>query len=153
MNLETFEVRNTTRKTAKRTALVLLAAAFLSLPLYGQQKTPGSDSAADQSTGDQAAADQAIPSAVMRKFEAMTKRIEQLEAELKSRTVAAEASPAAGTPARVAEASSAAAPAEAVVAQTPGGSATAAPTKVEKIVPFSDWDWTWLNGNPRKSSE
>jgi hypothetical protein len=20
---------------------------------------------------------------------------------------------------------------------------------VEKIVPFSDWDWTWLNGNPR----
>jgi len=23
------------------------------------------------------------------------------------------------------------------------------PAKKEKIVPFSDWDWTWLNGNPR----
>jgi hypothetical protein len=79
MNLETFEVRNTTRKTAKRTALVLLAAAFFSLPLYGQQKTFGSDSAAAQSAGDQAAADQAIPPAVMKKLEAMTKRIEQLD--------------------------------------------------------------------------
>jgi len=25
----------------------------------------------------------------------------------------------------------------------------AAPAKREKIAPFSDWDWTWLNGNPR----
>jgi len=24
-----------------------------------------------------------------------------------------------------------------------------APEKKGKIVPFSDWDWTWLNGNPR----
>ena len=23
------------------------------------------------------------------------------------------------------------------------------PTKPAKIAPFSDWDWTWLNGNPR----
>ncbi len=23
------------------------------------------------------------------------------------------------------------------------------PEKKEKIAPFSDWDWTWLNGNPR----
>jgi hypothetical protein len=23
------------------------------------------------------------------------------------------------------------------------------PKKKEKIAPFSDWDWTWLNGNPR----
>jgi hypothetical protein len=28
-------------------------------------------------------------------------------------------------------------------------SAGAAPAKTEKIDPFSDWDWTWLNGNPR----
>jgi hypothetical protein len=27
--------------------------------------------------------------------------------------------------------------------------ADAAPEKKAKIVPFSDWDWTWLNGNPR----
>ena len=81
----------------------------------------------------------------------MKVRMEQISAqlaELKSRTAATETSSAAGTLARV-EALPAAAPAEAVVAQTPGGSATATPTKVEKIVPFSDWDWTWLNGNPR----
>ena len=43
---------------------------------------------------------------------------------------------------------STAAPSE-LVAQTPTPSADAAPAKKEKIVPFSDWDWTWLNGNPR----
>src|SRR5580698_1414091 len=33
------------------------------------------------------------------------------------------------------------------VAQPPSESTI--PAKKEKIVPFSDWDWTWLNGNPR----
>ncbi len=28
-------------------------------------------------------------------------------------------------------------------------SASPQPDKKEKIAPFSDWDWTWLNGNPR----
>jgi hypothetical protein len=28
-------------------------------------------------------------------------------------------------------------------------SETASPEKKAKIDPFSDWDWTWLNGNPR----
>ena len=28
-------------------------------------------------------------------------------------------------------------------------SSRSAPAKKEKIDPFSDWDWTWLNGNPR----
>jgi Putative beta-barrel porin-2, OmpL-like. bbp2 len=34
-------------------------------------------------------------------------------------------------------------------ASSPSQSAETAPAKKEKIVPFSDWDWTWLNGNPR----
>jgi hypothetical protein len=33
-------------------------------------------------------------------------------------------------------------------AQTPKPS-NVQPPKKEKIDPFSDWDWTWLNGNPR----
>ncbi len=33
------------------------------------------------------------------------------------------------------------------LAQTP--SADSGTPKKEKIDPFSDWDWTWLNGNPR----
>ena len=90
---------------------------------------------------------------------AMKARIEQLEAELKIRA-AAEASPAAGSPASLAVAmpvtavppsatmTIAAMPAAAAVAQTSSDS-SAAPTKKEKIAPFSDWDWTWLNGNPR----
>ncbi|MFZ0770637.1 MAG: outer membrane beta-barrel protein [Candidatus Sulfotelmatobacter sp.] len=32
---------------------------------------------------------------------------------------------------------------------SPSQSPDAAPAKKEKIVPFSDWDWIWLNGNPR----
>ena len=78
----------------------------------------------------------------------MKARIEQLEAELKVRA-AAEASPAAGTPARIAEALPAIAPAEIAVAQTASDSSAAKPKKKPKIDPFSDWDWTWLNGNPR----
>ncbi|MGA9511520.1 MAG: outer membrane beta-barrel protein [Candidatus Sulfotelmatobacter sp.] len=35
-------------------------------------------------------------------------------------------------------------------AQVAVASATSSePTKTQKIAPFSDWDWTWLNGNPR----
>jgi len=81
----------------------------------------------------------------------MKARMEQISAqlaELKSRAVPTEASLGAGTPTKVAEALPAAVPAQAMVAQTASDS-SAAPTKKEKIVPFSDWDWTWLNGNPR----
>ena len=35
------------------------------------------------------------------------------------------------------------------LAQTLSSPPDAVPPKKEKIVPFSDWDWTWLNGNPR----
>ncbi|HVI08149.1 MAG TPA: outer membrane beta-barrel protein [Candidatus Binatia bacterium] len=31
----------------------------------------------------------------------------------------------------------------------PAAPSDASPQKKEKIAPFSDWDWTWLNGNPR----
>jgi hypothetical protein len=35
------------------------------------------------------------------------------------------------------------------LAQAASASTVAEPAKTEKIVPFSDWDWSWLNGNPR----
>ena len=79
---------------------------------------------------------------------AMKARIEQLEAELRVR-IAAEAPPAAGTPARVAEALPVAAPVQAMAAQPASESPAAALTRKPKIDPFSDSDWTWLNGNPR----
>ncbi|HME35760.1 MAG TPA: outer membrane beta-barrel protein [Candidatus Sulfotelmatobacter sp.] len=116
-----------------------------------------------------------VPPAVARQLAALQAEIEELKAELKSRGAVEPAAPAPATPAapvavaatsappatfapaatpapapeiRVAEASPSMAPIEKAVAQA-GDSATAAPAKKEKIAPFSDWDWTWLNGNPR----
>src|ERR1700693_3309293 len=83
MNLKASEVRNIATRTAKRTALLLLAASVLSLPLHGQNAS-GSESAADQVAADSSASE-AIPPAVMKELEAMKKRIEQLEAQLQKR--------------------------------------------------------------------
>jgi putative OmpL-like beta-barrel porin-2 len=94
------------------------------------------------------AADQQIPPAVAKELDAMKKRIDQLEAELKIRraqeqpaTVAAEvpaksADPAPNIPA---------APAEAA-APVKNGFLEAKPAKAE---PFAFADFTWLNGNAR----
>lgn len=102
------------------------------------------------------ATDQQIPPAVAKKLEAMEARIEQLEAELKAR-------PAASQPdqPRVVEAawstsapttpSALAAPLAQVIvpaqSEPIGGKSPAAAS--DKVAPFSDADWTWLNGNPR----
>jgi hypothetical protein len=95
---------------------------------------------------------------IAKELAVMKARIEQLEAELKSRTATtASAQPEPSQPAAaaaVAPAKSDATPAPAIASpavaavQAPSDS-TVAPSKPEKIAPFSDWDWTWLNGNPR----
>ncbi len=85
----------------------------------------------------------------------MKARIELLEAELKSRTAATNASAnptidaslAPVVPAKAASLSTAA-PVEAG-AQAPSDSAAAKSQKPEPTVPFAYADWTWLNGNPR----
>ena len=71
-------------------------------------------------------------------------------------TVAAAVTPAASTLATTpAAASGGTAVATAIApvqpAISPSTTEPAAPqsAKKEKIAPFSDWDWTWLNGNPR----
>ena len=79
----------------------------------------------------------------MKKLEVLTKRVEQLEEELKQHGTAE-------GPTAVAPAAKATAPVQALVAPAQTESSTAGPaTGEEKIAPFSDWDWTWLNGNPR----
>jgi hypothetical protein len=84
--------------------------------------------------------------ALTKELEAMKARIEQLEAQLKVRAGSVNALPTPVTPAPPTPA-----PVVATLGQSPGrdSSAAAASTPKEKIVPFSDWDWTWLNGNPR----
>jgi hypothetical protein len=89
---------------------------------------------------------------IAKELEAMKARIEQLEAELKARTATPNATMNAAlapvVPAKAAS-SSLTAPALALAAHSSSDSATTTPAKKEKIAPFSDWDWTWLNGNPR----
>jgi hypothetical protein len=132
-------------ETGRRVLVIVAAAAVLTLPLYSQQTANDAQVANQQA----ATANPRTQQEIIEELDAMKKRIEQLEGELKSRTITTEASPAvvapaAVTPARTVEASTA--PAPAPVEQASSGSAS---TKVEKIAPFSDWDWTWLNGNPR----
>jgi hypothetical protein len=93
-------------------------------------------------------------SAVEQELAAMKARIEQLEAELKSRTAtqpgpAAPAMAVASVPAKLEAAPAAASTSPTVASLQAPSDSTAAPAKKEKIAPFSDWDWTWLNGNPR----
>jgi hypothetical protein len=123
---------NYLRKSAIETGRAFIVAVVivaLTLPLYSQQAIAPNPQTQQE---------------IMQELAVMKKRIEQLEAELKSSTLTTEASPAPVTMERNGDAS--AAPVPATLTQTFNASA---PTKEEKIAPFSDWDWTWLNGNPR----
>jgi hypothetical protein len=84
---------------------------------------------------------------IVKELAAMKARIEQLEAELKSRAGTTNASLAPVVPATTAPLS-VVAPAAAMTTLASSDTSTT-PAKKEKIAPFSDWDWTWLNGNPR----
>jgi hypothetical protein len=90
---------------------------------------------------------------IAKELAVMKARIEQLEAELKDRAATTQPGPGQPIAATAVPAKSEAVPAVASaspavsVGQAPSDST--APAKQEKIAPFSDWDWTWLNGNPR----
>ncbi len=139
-------------ETGKRAALVVLAAALLTLPLHGQH-TPNAPSDTSVSPNPQTAtptpqSDQEI----VQELAAMKKRIEQLELALKQHeaaeqpttlihTATASAPPPAS--ASVPAVPAAAPEAEAVLSQD---TTSAKPAKAE---PFAFADWTWLNGNAR----
>jgi len=88
---------------------------------------------------------------IAKELAVMKARIEQLETELKSRTVAEPAPVAATAPATkakdtapIAALANPAAPVAQQAATTP-----AKPEKPAPAEPFAYADWTWLNGNPR----
>ena len=97
--------------------------------------------------------EQQPPQSIQSELDAMRKRIDELEAELKS--LKAPEHPA--TPVTTAKATVPVAPnaaANALPSAAPTAAATSpasAPVQAEvaKVEPFSDADWTWLNGNPR----
>jgi hypothetical protein len=144
-------------ETGKRAAFVVVAAALLTLPLHGQQTPNDIPASASASANQQAvAANQQTQQEIVQELDAMKKRIAQLEAQLQKRdgqqgpVSAAEGTEAASQRPNAPEVRLAAASfAQPSIAQPQGETAAAGPTKKQKIEPFSDWDWTWLNGNPR----
>jgi hypothetical protein len=91
---------------------------------------------------------QQVPQAVLDELEAMKKRIEQLESQLKEKSeknAAERYSPSASSAA-------ASSPPGATAATEPGHArtVTSIPTaKTPPAEPFAFADWSWLNGNPR----
>ena len=83
---------------------------------------------------------------VVKELEAMKSRIDQLEAELKA-VQDKQSTGAAKPPVDVASnlAPQTTAPPNGVLPSP----LTPAPAAVDNVTPFADYDWTWLNGNPR----
>jgi hypothetical protein len=148
-------VHKSAGETGKWTALVVAASVLLTLPLYGQKTDDASLSASGPANQPAAATSQQTQQDIVRELDAMKKRIEQLEAELQKKNGHGTVSAVEGTDAafhgpNVPEVHLAAATfAQPSVAQPQNETAASAPAQKEKIAPFSDWDWTWLNGNPR----
>ena len=131
MKSESIRSRHKEKQERTRAVFVLIGMLVLisALPLLAQEASSPA---------------QAVPPDVMKQLEALTKRVEQLEQQLKEHEAVEQ-------PTTVVYSAKATAPAQSVVtpAITQGELSIAEPAKNEKIAPFSDWDWTWLNGNPR----
>jgi len=129
-----------------RTAAVVLAAIVL-LPLVARAQEPNPNFADDQPAAG-SATDPSIPPAVAKQLEAMQKRIDQLERQLKERD--GQSQPGGGG--EISSASD-----HAVIDQGSGPtadaqeSATSLPNSPNKgkPEPFSFADFTWMNGNSR----
>src|SRR5579859_175652 len=153
MNSESKDMGKT---TGKRMVLMVLGALLFMHPLHGQQTAPD---ASGRTVQEGTTSEQPIPPAVMKELQAMKQRIAQLEAQLQKRD--GQQAPASTVEGREAVSNGPSVPEVGLASasfarpslalQSGGESAPAAnaPTKKEKIAPFSDWDWTWLNGNPR----
>ena len=142
-----------TNKTSSRThqpgtksAAVILAGTVLFM-LAAIYPLPAQETTTPSAAGNSSA--QAISPELAKQIEALTKRVEQLEQQLKQHE-------AGERPTTVVQSAKATTPVQmlvqpaAPVAVTAQDQSSAAPaTEPAKIAPFSDWDWTWLNGNPR----
>jgi hypothetical protein len=141
------------------------------------RSSPGDSAAPDLATADPAAHDLGAQLSIEKELAGMKLRIEQLQqelAEMKGHAAGAQAAapnaasgataPAVATAVSATPANSgmggwlaqpSASPvsgrtlAASAASALPSQSADVPPAKKEKIAPFSDWDWTWLNGNPR----
>jgi Putative beta-barrel porin-2, OmpL-like. bbp2 len=95
------------------------------------------------------AADQQIPTAIANELDAMRKRIDELEAELKNTKTPSMPAASAKASVPVAPVDTALVAPAASNTESPSAAKLTGEAAVDKIAPFSDADWTWLNGNPR----
>ena len=132
-----------------RAALCGLVFTVMQAPCFAQSTS----AAANQQPS---ATDQPISPAILKELEAMRHRIDELEAELKAQKTAQASTEKPGLvtaafPVKPAEA--AAADSAATFSSSSQDAAIASDQKKPiipaKQEPFSDADWTWLNGNPR----
>ena len=140
---------------------VLLLSMFVVLQAgwVGAQSSPAAPTTTSAASG----SDEQTERQQMRdELKALREEVERLRVEVELRKGATpanvEATPTAGkqptpppaTETNVSKPPAAVAPVQpTVVAATSAAPSESAPTKKPKIDPFSDWDWTWLNGNPR----
>jgi hypothetical protein len=147
----------------------LMCSAIAPCPIYADDsaaaKTEAAAKSSDTSKKSAAAPDGLTDRerTLLERVEQLEKRVEELEATGKASATPAVATPSAATqpaPSNAggisasASSSGAAAPASATAASAAGaaGGAGAVATQAatsKPMEPFSDWDWTWLNGNPR----
>ena len=141
--------RKFSTKAGDRIALGVLLLTGFAVPLHAQQMSNGpqpANSANSQANTIHPQIDQEI----LQELDAMKKRIEQLEAQLKQQSAEAQPAPPVPAATEVAPAMTAlsgpAVPTPAAAALTTDSTAAA---KAPKAEPFAFADWTWLNGNPR----
>jgi hypothetical protein len=139
-------------ETGKRAALVVLAAALLTLPLHGQHTPNGPGDTSVSPNPQTSTASPQSEQEIMQELAAMKKRIEQLELALKQHEAAEQPTTVVPT-AKATAPPPASASVPAVPAAVPEAEAalsqdttSAKPAKAE---PFAFADWTWLNGNAR----
>ncbi len=134
-------------ETGKRAALMVLAAALLTLPLHGQQAAKADSAGATGSVSQPvSASSQQTDQAIVQELAAMKRRIEQLEAELEKKN--AQAAPVDSAKAVESAPSPQTSPVP-VATEVSTSAELSATTKPAKEVPFAFADWTWLNGNAR----
>ncbi len=129
-----------------RAALIVLLAVGLVVPMHGQQKASDAGSQASGTSVQPGSGNSQVSQEVLQELDAMKKRIEQLEAELKAKQgqQVTPSVPASGDAAKAdSGASPSAAPTQAVATESSPA------TKPAKAEPFAFADWTWLNGNAR----
>ena len=125
-----------------RAALCGFLLTFTQLPCFAQATT----GAATQQAG---AAEQQIPPSIEKELDAMRKRIDELEAELKTHKAETQPTTAVASAKATVPVTTYVAGTSSSQDATVATNQTAAPENPAKVEPFSDADWTWLNGNPR----